>query len=247
MAAHSENESKHKGKATRRERRRAERQRPSKPELTGRIRTRSKKPEADSVSSETSQEKPTVHRASPVVRKKRPRGEPKEGRGYQPLIYAKNGKRIEDLEHEIGYGKTPEKGKFEPGQSGNPKGRPKGSKGLKTILNDALGQKIVSRANGKEKKITTREGIIMRLVKKALDGDHNAIKLIMARDEDFELRTLAEDGAQSTDENSSEIDDEILKEFERQILESVSNYETSEDDESEEEYPGDEEDANDDS
>ena len=161
---------------------------------------------------------------APPHTQKRERGNSRPGRVYKPLVHAKNGMKLDALEYETGYGKPPEKHKFKKGKSGNPKGRPNGSKGLKNILKDALNQKIVSRANGVERKITTREGIIMRLIKKALDGDHNAIKLIMVKDEDFQLETLLEgEGAGGSASRSEEkldaIDEAILAEFTRQLLE----------------------------
>ena len=147
------------------------------------------------------------------------RVEPKPGRKYWRKMFAKTGTDLRSPSYGDGFGSPKETTKFSSGECGNPKGRPKGAKGSNTLLNKALDQKIISRANGKQKQITTREGIIMRLVKKALDGDHNAIKLIMAKDEDFEFRSIDQDNPQNVQESASEVDEEIIAEFERQILE----------------------------
>ena len=48
-------------------------------------------------------------------------------------------------DYEVGYKKPPKDTQFKPGQSGNPLGRPKGTKNLKTDLMEELGQKIVVR------------------------------------------------------------------------------------------------------
>ena len=41
-------------------------------------------------------------------------------------------------DYEVGYGKPPRHTWFKKGQSGNPRGRPCGSKNLKTLLSEAL-------------------------------------------------------------------------------------------------------------
>ena len=46
-------------------------------------------------------------------------------------------------DYEVGYGKPPRKSQFKPGQSGNPKGRPKGRKGFSTILVEELSEDLV--------------------------------------------------------------------------------------------------------
>ena len=54
-----------------------------------------------------------------------------------------------------GYGQPPEKGKFRAGQSGNPRGRPKGSKNKATILKEiAAEEHVVTVRNGKQKVAT---------------------------------------------------------------------------------------------
>lgn len=44
-------------------------------------------------------------------------------------------------EYEVGYGRPPTHTRFQPGKSGNPNGRPKGSKNTKTILMEELIQR----------------------------------------------------------------------------------------------------------
>lgn len=62
-------------------------------------------------------------------------------------------------ENEVGYGKPPRTHQFKPGQSGNPKGRPKGAKSEATILYELLHRKIPIREGGKTRKVTVLEAI----------------------------------------------------------------------------------------
>ena len=59
----------------------------------------------------------------------------------------------------------------EPGQSGNPRGRPKGSKNEATILRDLLNRKISVREGGTARKISILEAILLRFTEDALKGN----------------------------------------------------------------------------
>lgn len=84
-------------------------------------------------------------------------------------------------DYTIGYGKPPEHRQFKPGQSGNPKGRPKGSKNTKAyILEEA--NSMVSLSNGETTtKMPKVQAIIKTATNKALRGDMRAIAWVVAR------------------------------------------------------------------
>ncbi len=79
----------------------------------------------------------------------------------------------------VGYGRPPRHSRWQPGQSGNPKGRPKTSRDADTLLRNALLETVTAKENGRAQKMTTVEAILTRLVNNAAMGDHRSIKLLL--------------------------------------------------------------------
>ena len=69
-----------------------------------------------------------------------------------------------------GYKRPPKTGQFRPGQSGNPRGRPKGTRNLKTDLDKMLRKRIRIRENGETREISRQEAILLSLFNKAMQG-----------------------------------------------------------------------------
>ena len=88
--------------------------------------------------------------------------------------------RLEDDE-EVGYGKPPRAHRFKPGQSGNPSGRPKGTKNEETIMRELLGQKVSISHRGKIKRITLHEALYRRVLDDGLKGSLKSIAFLLAR------------------------------------------------------------------
>ena len=76
-----------------------------------------------------------------------------------------------DAEYEVGYRRPPLHTRFQPGVSGNPAGRRKGTPNLKTILEQVLREQIALREGNVTKKITKAEAIIRGLVIGAMKSD----------------------------------------------------------------------------
>ena len=71
--------------------------------------------------------------------------------------------------------------KFKAGESGNPNGRPKGSRNRSSIVKQWLEveQKIKNPITGKDELLEQQDIITLSLLKKARDGDVNAFKELM--------------------------------------------------------------------
>ena len=67
-------------------------------------------------------------------------------------------------DYEVGYGKPPKAHQFQKGQSGNPKGRKRGSRNVATILRERLGEMVTTTVNGRKMRETTLEVIVRGLV-----------------------------------------------------------------------------------
>ena len=79
----------------------------------------------------------------------------------------------------VGPGKPPRHTRFKPGQSGNPMGRPKGSKNFATILQQQLTKKITITVDGKPRRMTVQEVIARRLATDSMKGTTKAMELLI--------------------------------------------------------------------
>ena len=92
-------------------------------------------------------------------------------------------------DYEVGFGKPPRHTQFKKGQSGNPRGRPSGSKNLSTLVIEALNELVVVAENGGRRKITKRQAIITQLVNQSAKADWRATKLLLDILQAIEART----------------------------------------------------------
>ena len=111
----------------------------------------------------------------------------------------------------IGYAKPPMAKRFKPGQSGNPKGRPKGSRGFAAELTEELGETIRVSENGKVKKLSKQRAMIKSLVAKAAKGDPKAIQIVLAH----EARLRGSDLLTGSDADA--VDKAILDDFAQRL------------------------------
>jgi hypothetical protein len=74
----------------------------------------------------------------------------------------------------VGYGQPPLASRFKPGISGNTRGRPKGSKNLKTLIREAMTASISIQEGEKTRRVTKLEGVVLRQLQSALKGSDRA-------------------------------------------------------------------------
>ena len=82
-------------------------------------------------------------------------------------------------DYTVGRGKPPTENQFKPGQSGNPTGRPKGSKNFRTDFMEELQIKIEITEGGKKQEVTKQRAIIKRMINGAMGGEVKAADAVM--------------------------------------------------------------------
>jgi len=92
-------------------------------------------------------------------------------------------------DYEVGYGKPPRHTRFKKGQSGNPRGRPRGAKNLPTLFSEALNERVIVTENGGQRSITKRQAIITQLVNRSATADLRAIKILLDIVQEIERQT----------------------------------------------------------
>jgi hypothetical protein len=116
-------------------------------------------------------------------------------------------------DYAVGYGKPPRHAGFQKGRSGNPKGRPKGSKNLGTLLNQALDEKVTVTEDGRRRRVTKREQVIAQLVNKSTAADLRAIKQLTDIVQGVERRSEGSAAAPSEPAQLTAPDREVVELF----------------------------------
>src|SRR5579871_3182034 len=116
--------------------------------------------------------------------------------------------------YQVGRGRPPQHTQFAKGKSGNPKGRPKGSKNFATTIQSELKRHVSVTEEGRRKKITKREATAKQLVNRAASGDTKSIQLLLNETRNYELEANTAGRAVQTEE-----DDRVMENIIRRIRE----------------------------
>lgn len=117
-----------------------------------------------------------------------------------------NPKNRRNGDYEVGYGKPPKHTQFPPGQSGNPKGKPKGTKDFRADLAEELAQRVQVSEGGKKITVSKQRLVIKRLFEKAAKGDIRALNTVIK----LGMTTMSDDTA-AADEPLTAEEEEILR------------------------------------
>ena len=84
-----------------------------------------------------------------------------------------------DDDYAVGYKKPPLHTRFKKGQSGNPRGRPRGSKNFSTLLTEALNEAVVITEDGRRRTISKRDLGLKQLANKFAMAEAQATKILL--------------------------------------------------------------------
>jgi Family of unknown function (DUF5681) len=110
--------------------------------------------------------------------------------------------RAKTDDYKVGYSSPPRHGQWERGQSGNPTGRPKGARNFKTDVQATLRAPVTVAREGKPRKISTQEAMLLRLREKALHGDVRAIDKLVQLASAYNNEELATSGVSDSDDET---------------------------------------------
>jgi len=87
-------------------------------------------------------------------------------------------------DYAVGFGRPPKAHQYAKGHSGNPKGRPKGSRNIATLLREELDRKVAVTVDGLTKTMSKRQVAVRQQVDKAVKGCPKAFLTLLKMEAD---------------------------------------------------------------
>lgn len=78
----------------------------------------------------------------------------------------------------VGYKQPPHHSRFRKGQSGNPRGRPRGT-GVRSAAEKVLDRMVTATVDGERRRVPLTEALVLQMAQKALGGDHRASRELL--------------------------------------------------------------------
>ncbi len=124
--------------------------------------------------------------------------------------------RVDEATYAVGYGRPPKAAQFKPGRSGNPKGRPKGSRNVLSELHDLFLGKVAVNDGGRRRHVTRLTAVLLTQWHRAVKGDERATQALVTFAKALGLFNKPEEVKPSqewTDEMFEQLSDEELQQF----------------------------------
>ncbi|HET7086956.1 MAG TPA: DUF5681 domain-containing protein [Rhizomicrobium sp.] len=94
--------------------------------------------------------------------------------------------------YQVGYKRPPRHSQFQPGQSGNPKGRPrKQLLGIPDLIQKHLDMVMTITEGRQTRRVTAREAIVRRLLHDAAAGEPRAMELLLLLQQRVRMRQFS--------------------------------------------------------
>ena len=110
----------------------------------------------------------------------------------------------------VGHPMPPVEYRFKKGQSGNPKGRPKGARSTYKILDDILNKRVQLIQDGKRVNLDRRTIILLQTVQSAMKGNAKAVQTLLPHMLEVDERKEA---IKNTHEMLTTDDQKIIEQF----------------------------------
>jgi hypothetical protein len=79
----------------------------------------------------------------------------------------------------VGHGRPPQHSRFQPGRSGNPKGRPRGVRSVGDLVRKIVAAPVTISEGGRTRRAPRLEAILLRIAADAVRGDVRALRLLL--------------------------------------------------------------------
>ena len=118
--------------------------------------------------------------------------------------------------YEVGYRKPPAQSRFSKGKSGNPNGRPKGSRNISSMLASIASKPVQITEGSRTRTVPLIEAVLIQLARSAAKGDRHSRRELVALLQSDEARMEAELSDHEPDERDLAVLDGAVSRLLRQ-------------------------------